>query len=182
MTIFAIVGIVAVAYCVSVVAVARKRRNTSVGDQPPVHNELRPEVFRRFNPVVPSERIGVGELSPSEFATLENMVAGDPEEKTLRVQLDLVTVEERDYTGGGVYVKLAIPHGTKRLQKSSRMLEDTPMAYCSHHNLEEGGSARLWFDDGYMSTIEYLAFEGSWPKDDFPFEVANYGVPDMRRG
>ncbi len=63
--------------------------------------------------------------------------------ETLEEQLRSATVKNRDYTGVGVYTKLAIDPNTPRLGRASRYIEETTKVHLTHPSLSAGAGAIL---------------------------------------
>ncbi len=110
-------------------------------------------------------------LSNFELKLIEALIQGDTEENVIRSQLNGATLKKRDYTGVGLYTEIRVPKNCSRLSKSNRYIEETPKAHLEHPELSDGAGAMLWFNDGYVSTLECYTYEGEWPKDEFLFNI-----------
>jgi len=112
------------------------------------------------------------QLSDFEKLVLSSLVDGDPEQGTLTAQLASATVQDRDYTGAGLYTKLAVDPTSPRLERSSRYVEEVPKAHLTHPALSAGGGAMLWLSDGRIDTLECYTYDGDWPSDESQFTVS----------
>ena len=110
-------------------------------------------------------------FSHLERSVLLALAEADPERETLLAQIHTATVIERDYTGVGLYTKLAVDPDVPKLQTWNRSIEDYPKAYLSHPKLEAGVGVILWLDAHQISTIEFYTFAGDWPKDETLFKI-----------
>jgi hypothetical protein len=110
-------------------------------------------------------------LSEFEINVIDALIQGDPEEKSIRAQLDGATVKKRDYTGVGLYTEILVLNNRNRLSKSNRYIEETPKVHLEHPELNDGAGALLWFNEGYVSTLECYTYEGNWPKDESLFKI-----------
>ncbi len=110
-------------------------------------------------------------LSDFESKVLEALIRGDPEEKLIRSQLNNATVKKRNYTGVGLYTEIHVPENSYRLHKSNRYIEETPKTHLVHLDLKAGAGAMLWFNEGYVTTLECYTYEGEWPKDESLFII-----------
>lgn len=112
------------------------------------------------------------QLSDFERLVLSMIIENDPEQATLSAQLAAATVENRDYTGVGVYTKLFVLPDTPRLQKLNRYIEQVPNVHLAHPSLASGAGALLWMSDGFITCLECYAYDGEWPHDETLFSVA----------
>jgi hypothetical protein len=110
-------------------------------------------------------------VTPFEARVLEALVAGDPEEAALRDQMSKAVVTSRDYSGVGVFVNFAVPATSMRLGTSNRYIEQTPKTHLEHPDVPAGAGALLWFEDGWLATLECYTYDGAWPADESLFSV-----------
>jgi hypothetical protein len=111
-------------------------------------------------------------LSDLERSVLLAMAEDDSERETLLRQIDAASVVDRDYTGVGLYTKLAVGADVARLRTPNRSVEDYPKLSLVHPKLEVGAGVILWLDDAKIDTIEFYTFAGDWPKDESAFKIA----------
>lgn len=116
-------------------------------------------------------------LSDFERRVIDVMITGDPEEAVLRNQLSAVTVQDRDYTGIGVFVYLGVEEVAMRAKMTNRFIETTPTAFLTHPDLTDGAQAMLWFTENRMSCLECVTVEGQWPGDESKFEAERLEFP-----
>ncbi|EDN66680.1 hypothetical protein BGP_0445 [Beggiatoa sp. PS] len=110
-------------------------------------------------------------LSQFELNVIEALIQDDLEEKIIRSQLEDAKVTKRDYTGVGLYTEILVQKKCSRLSKSNRYIEEIPKAHLEHPELSYGAGAILWFNEGYVSTLECYTYEGNWPKDESLFNI-----------
>ena len=110
-------------------------------------------------------------ITPFEARVLEALVAGDPEEAALRDQVSKAKVTSRDYSGLGLFVNFAVPETAIRLGTSNRLIEQTPRTDLEHPGVPAGAGALLWFEDGWLATLECYTYDGAWPADESLFIV-----------
>lgn len=116
-------------------------------------------------------------LTDLERGVLLAMAEEDPERETLLRQIDTASVVSRDYTGVGLYMKLAVGADVPRLGTPNRSIEDYPKLSLVHPELEVGAGVILWLDDARIDTIEFYTFAGDWPKDEAAFKIAEDNKP-----
>ena len=75
------------------------------------------------------------DLSDFEQRVLDALVKSDPERETLQAQLAEATVLNRDYSGVGLFTKLAVPESAPRLQDPGRYIEKIPKLHLEHPDL-----------------------------------------------
>jgi hypothetical protein len=73
-------------------------------------------------------------------------------------------------------VNFAVPPTAIRLSASSRYIEQTPKTHLEHPDLEAGAGALLWFQDGWLATLECYVYDGAWPADESLFRVLARGA------
>ena len=110
-------------------------------------------------------------LSEFETRVCEALIRGNPEEETLRSQLNSAVVKKRDYTGVGLFTEIKVAENCYRLSQSFRYIEQVPKIHLEHPDLSTGAGAMLWFHEGFISTLECFTYEGDWPKDETLFTV-----------
>lgn len=94
-------------------------------------------------------------LSDLERNVLFALVENDPERETLLRQIESARVTDREYTGVGLYTKLAVNPGVQRLTTMSRLIEEYPKLGLIHPDLEAGAGVILWLDEAKIDTIEF---------------------------
>lgn len=111
-------------------------------------------------------------LTDLERIVLFAMAEGDSERETLFRQIATALVVDRDYTGVGLYTKLAVGADVARLRTPNRSIEDYPKLSLVHPELEVGAGVILWLDEAKIDTIEFYTHAGNWPKDESVFKIA----------
>lgn len=112
------------------------------------------------------------DLSDFEQRVLDALVKSDPERETLQAQLAEATVLNRDYSGVGLFTKLAVPESAPRLQDPGRYIEKIPKLHLEHPDLTAGAGAMLWLTNGRADTLECYTYDGDWPSEEGLFEIA----------
>jgi hypothetical protein len=108
-------------------------------------------------------------ITSFEAKVLSSLVEGDPEEVALRDQVAKAQVSSREHTGVGLFVKFLVPPTAVRLSTSNRYIEQTPKTHLEHPKREAG--ALLWFQDGWLATLECYVYDGVWAADETLFRV-----------
>ncbi|KHD06939.1 hypothetical protein PN36_30155 [Candidatus Thiomargarita nelsonii] len=111
-------------------------------------------------------------LSDFESKLIDALIKDDPEEETIRNQLVNARVEKREYTGVGLYTDIIVSENNKKISKSNRYIQETPKAHLVHPKLKDGAGALLWFNEGYVSTLECYTYEGDWPENESLFAIS----------
>jgi hypothetical protein len=116
-------------------------------------------------------------LTDLERSVLLAMAEDDSEREALLRQIDTASVVDRDYTGVGLYTKLAVGADVPRLRTPNRSIEDYPKLSLIHPELEVGAGVILWLDDAKIDTIEFYTFAGDWPMNEAAFKIAQPNKP-----
>ena len=116
-------------------------------------------------------------LTDLERSVLLAMAEDDSEREALLRQIETARVVDRDYTGVGLYTKLAVGAEVPRLKTPNRSIEDYPKLSLIHPELEVGAGVILWLADAKIDTIEFYTFAGDWPKNETAFEIAEPNKP-----
>ena len=112
------------------------------------------------------------ELSSFEKLVLSAIIQGDADEATLAEQIRSARVEQRDYTGVGLFTKLVVDPRTPRSEPPQRYVEEIPRTQLAHPALPAGAGVILWISDGRADTLECFTYEGDWPDDESRFSVS----------
>lgn len=119
------------------------------------------------------------QLSELERGVLLAMAQHDAERETLLRQIETACVIDRDYTGVGLYTKLAVGDDVPKLRTTNRLIEDYPKISLEHPDLEVGAGVILWLDDARIDTIEFYTYTGDWPKDESAFKIIQEAQQDV---
>ena len=102
---------------------------------------------------------------------IKHLVKDDPDREVILAQLCGAVVEDRDYTGVGLFTKLRVSRDSPRLSKTNRYIDEAPKTHLEHPDLKDGAGVLLWFEEGRISTLECYCYNEEWPRDEDSFNV-----------
>jgi hypothetical protein len=105
-------------------------------------------------------------LRKFEEEAIRAICASDAERDVFLSQLASAACQSRDYTGSGVYTKLAVDPSGPRLNEARWKIEDMPSGHAQHPDVPAGIGFILWVEAGYISCLESYTFDGWWPADE----------------
>ncbi len=119
------------------------------------------------------------DLNKLENDVLQMFLKGDdPMLSTLRRQLAVASVKERDYTASGFFTMLEIPLDAPRLEHStSHALTDV---LAEHPGLEYGAGFVLFIEGGVLNCLEAFTYGEDWPGADDDFVLRYWSSGDER--
>ena len=110
-------------------------------------------------------------LTRLEKEVLELTLGGDdPFLSTLREQLAVCRVRDRELTGVGFYTCLSIPATAPRLEATVESPFGDVVAEIE--GLKEGAGFLLYVKDGALDMLEGYTFGESWPEDVTEFRLS----------
>lgn len=102
-------------------------------------------------------------MNELENALIEALLKGnDPILKTLRQQIESLTVEKRDFTGVGFFTHLGTDESVPRVKPPDIVIRDVLFEI---KGLESGAMAMLFVREGIIDFLEVVTFYGDWPDD-----------------
>jgi hypothetical protein len=103
-------------------------------------------------------------LNELERAVLSALLAGDdPRLVTLREQLSVVAVTDRESTEAGFFTRFAVPAADTRVAEPLKNPIDDVCAELAGE--EQPAGFLLWLEDGALQALEAFSYVGIWPKD-----------------
>jgi hypothetical protein len=117
-------------------------------------------------------------LLPLEKAVLEKLLEGDFHLlDILRLQLAHCTVAERELTGCGFYLTLAVPETISRIPELDAKFGDVVAVL---PGLTSGAGFLLYLKNGLLDMLEGYSFDEPWPvsTDVFELQYGNVGLRD----
>ncbi len=100
-------------------------------------------------------------LTEGERTVLDKCLTGEhPLLQSLREQLDGIQVAEREYTGVGVYVRLAYTGDARPCPCPSLVIDDVLLDV---EGLEHGAASAVFVTEGVLSLLEMYSYGEPWP-------------------
>jgi len=108
-------------------------------------------------------------LTALERTVLRRLLA-EPEAKPARpLDLDAVTVTERDLTGAGFFVHFARSPRLRLFDAATSMRWGSATAWLNGSSVQAGFLG--YVDDGYLTCLEGYTLQGDWPDEVVSSEV-----------
>lgn len=118
------------------------------------------------------------DLTPFERLAIADLIGCDTDFRVLAGQLEVATVRQREFTGCGVFVHLAVPESAQMISKRGRChITGNPRPFLRHPELEHGAMAVLWLEGGVIDCLEMCTFVEDWPSDDHAFQLSHDWPP-----
>lgn len=104
-------------------------------------------------------------LNDFELGALTAALSGSPDwMHSLRSQIPLLYVKNREYTSAGGYTDFVLDAETEGVIIPDNTDEYPPIASVKHPMLIHGGSVVVWTKNGKISILESIAEgDGEWP-------------------
>ena len=113
-------------------------------------------------------------LTKLEYSVLEHLLHGDePVLATLRAQLNVCRLQDRDFSGVGFFTTLKIPETTPRLDGRRNFAFGDIEAEID--GLVRGAGFVLFVEDGALCMLEGYTYGEVWPKHVSKFELSYWG-------
>jgi hypothetical protein len=122
----------------------------------------------------------VERMTPLEAEVLSKLLAGDdPILRTLREQLALARVTEREFTGVGFFTTFEVPASAPRAPCSGRAFGDVTARL---DGLAHGAGFVLFLENGHLVMLEGYSYDEEWPDEITGFEVSYASAERDLRG
>jgi hypothetical protein len=103
-------------------------------------------------------------LNGLERAVMSALLAGDdPRLATLREQLSVVAVTDREVTGAGFFTRFSLPALVARVTEPIKNPIDDVCAELAGE--EHPAGFLLWLEDGALQALEGFSYVENWPED-----------------
>jgi hypothetical protein len=100
-------------------------------------------------------------LSGFESLVMDRLLAGDsPALKTLRQQLAVASVSNREFSGIGFFTHFLVPETVERLAGNGNLTLDV---FADLEGVESGAGFILFIKDGALDMLEGYVQVGKWP-------------------
>ena len=121
-------------------------------------------------------------LSVFERGVIRALLRGHRDEPVLLEQLRACVVTDREFTGPGVYVNLALTADVARAaSEGEQAVEGNPPPLLRHPDIDYDAMALLWLKDGMVDCLEMVT-QGNedWPERDDLFIIESPEWPAAR--
>jgi hypothetical protein len=103
------------------------------------------------------------DFTPLENTVISWLLAGDdPVLEKLRSQFAFAHVQEREYTGVGVFVTLSIPASAPKVDPPRLTIGDIALEV---EGVQNGAGVVLFVNDGLLDLVEIYTYNDRWPED-----------------
>jgi hypothetical protein len=103
-----------------------------------------------------------------QFTDLEGVVIDwllaedDPVLEKLRSQFASANVQEREFTGVGVFVTLSVPASAPKVDPPNLTIGDLALEI---EDVRNGAGVVLFVNDGLLDLLEIYTYDDPWPED-----------------
>jgi len=112
-------------------------------------------------------------LSEFERGVLEKLLEGEnPVLVALRLQLDFVTVKDREWTGVGFYTSLHVLDGAAAAPELARTHVGAGV-HAEIPGVEHGAGFVLWIRDGFLDCLEGYCYDETWNDPPLTFKLSS---------